>query len=143
MFLAIVVVVAGVGVLAYELRSYLPGQTPAGSPADTAAVPSADPVASGEALEIEESPSPVAAGPRTTFADGVWVVGKDVRPGQYKTTVPKDVFACHWERMRDTAGTSQSTLDEGLGKPGTRVTVTIKSTDKAFKSELCGTWTPA
>jgi len=45
--------------------------------------------------------------------------------------------------MRDAKGTSTSTIEEGLGKPGTRVTVTIRATDKLFKSELCGTWSPA
>lgn len=138
-FLAIVVVAAGVGVIAFALRSHLPGQNPAASP-----TPVADPVVSGEPLEVEEpSPSPAVTGPRTTFADGIWMVGKDVKPGRYKTTVPNDVFACHWERMRDTSGTTQSTIAEGLGEPSSHVTVTIKSTDRAFKSELCGTWTPA
>ena len=139
-FLAVVVVAAGVAVIASALRSHLPG----GQPAATATTPVADPIVSGEPLEEEEpSPSPAVTGPRTTFADGIWTVGKDVKPGRYKTTVPNDVFACHWERMRDTNGTTQSTIAEGLGEPSSHVTVTIKSTDKAFKSELCGTWTPA
>lgn len=139
--LAVLVAFGGLGVIGWELRSHLLGSQPvatgAGPQPSTSA--SAEP---GEPL-VEESPSPEPAGPRTRFADGIWTVGKELKAGRYKTTVPTDVFACHWERMRDARGTTDSTIAEGLSKPGTKVTVTISSSDKLFKSELCGTWSPA
>lgn len=139
--LAVVVVVAGLGVIGWEvLTRGLPAAQPrTGSDPAPAESQSA---ASGELLE-EESPSPAPDGPRTRFADGIWTVGKDLKAGRYKTTVPTDVFSCHWERMRDANGTTQSTIEEGLSRPGTKVTVTIRPGDKLFKSELCGTWSPA
>jgi hypothetical protein len=140
--LAVIVALGGLGVIGWELKSHLlPASNPtAGNEPAPVNSASAEP---GELLEAEESPSPEPAGPRTRFADGIWTVGKQLKAGRYKTTVPTDVFACHWERMRDANGTTASTIQEGLGKPGTKVTVTISSSDKLFKSELCGTWSPA
>lgn len=139
---AVVVVIAGLGVIGWEIRSNgrLASQPTAALDPAPAASQSA---ASGEPLEEEQSPSPAPTGPRTRFADGIWTVGKDLKAGRYKTTVPTDVFACHWERMRDADGTIRSTIEEGLSRPGTKVTVTIRTGDKLFKSELCGTWSPA
>jgi hypothetical protein len=139
---AVAVLIAGLGVIGWEIRSKgLPASQPrAASDPAPAASPSA---ATGEPLDEEESPSLAPAAPRTRFADGIWTVGKDVKAGRYKTTVPTDVFSCHWERMRDAVGTTQSTIEEGLSRPGTKVTVTIRPGDKLFKSELCGTWSPA
>jgi hypothetical protein len=136
--LALVVLAAGLGVIGWELRTHGRSQhTSAG--AQPAATASVDP----SELLVEESSSPPPTGVQTRFADGIWVVGKQVKAGRYKTTVPADVFACHWERMRGNDGTSASTIEEGLGKPGSKVTITIRSTDKLFKSELCGMWAPA
>jgi hypothetical protein len=133
---------AGLGVIGWEIRSkgLLASQKASGS--DPIPAPS-ESSAPGEPLEEEESPSPAPVGPRTRFADGIWTVGKDLKAGRYKTTVPTDVFSCHWERMRNAGGTTQSTIEEGLNRPGTTVTVTILPGDKLFKSELCGTWSPA
>lgn len=138
--LAIVVAVGGLGVIGWELRSkLLTGASATTGGPEPGPSESLDP----SEMLVEESESPPPAGPRTTFADGIWAVGKELKAGRYTTKVPADVFSCHWERMRDAGGTSQSTIEEGLSKPGARVTVTIRSTDKLFKSELCGTWTPA
>lgn len=138
--LALVVAAGGLGVIGWELRSKLlqPQQTAERQPAP-APQESLDP----SEMLVEEVASPEPTGVRTRFADGIWAVGKQLKAGRYTTKVPTDVFSCHWERMRDGNGTTQSTIEEGLSGPGSRVTVTIRSTDKLFKSELCGTWTPA
>ena len=136
--LAVVIAIGGLGVIGWEVYTTSRPSAPAANPGPVAS----DPADEG-ALLAESSPSPEPTGPRTRFADGIWTVGEDFKAGRYKTTVPADVFSCHWERMRDAKGTSTSTIEEGLGKPGTRVTVTIRATDKLFKSELCGTWSPA
>jgi hypothetical protein len=89
---------------------------------------------------------PTPAGPLTSFADGTWEVGAgagQVAPGKYKTTVPNDSWGCYWERLRGTGGSFDEIIANGNGAKNTPVLVTIAATDKAFKSERCGTWTKA
>jgi hypothetical protein len=143
--LGIVIIVSGVAVIGFALRSNRQGNAaPDPSPSVEASTDS-----SGEPLEtVTEDPSaaasPKPAGPRTTFEDGIWLVGKDIKPGRYQAKVPADVFSCHWVRMKSTdAATLDSMIEEKLVEPGATATVTIKSTDKVFKTELCGTWKPA
>lgn len=71
---------------------------------------------------------------------GVLIVGTEVKPGSYRAVVPQDSPGCYYARL--------SSLDEtdiianGLGDPGNRMTVTIRRTDKAFKTDGCGVWVP-
>lgn len=75
--------------------------------------------------------------PNPHFSDGTWLVGKDIQPGTYRTR--KASPSCYWERMADLTGGVDSTLaNDNTDYPAV---VTIAATDKAFKSERCGTWT--
>lgn len=92
------------------------------------------------------SATAVAAGPVTSFADGVYDVGTgagQVPAGKYKTTVPANAIGCYWERLSGTGGTFDEIIANGNGTKGAPLTVTIAATDKAFKTERCGTWSPA
>jgi hypothetical protein len=68
------------------------------------------------------------------FTDGTWIVGKDIRPGKYRSTGT----ACIWERLSSLTGGSDALLD--YGDSAVPVVVTIKPTDKAFESTGCGPW---
>lgn len=85
-------------------------------------------------------------GPLTSFGDGIWQVGtlpSQIKPGTYKATVPDDSWGCYWERAKGTSGEFQDIIANGLGERGAPVIVTIVSSDKAFRSEDCGTWSAA
>jgi len=87
--------------------------------------------------------SSAPSGPRvpgTSFEDGQWLVSGDIQPGTYAVTVPPDSGGCTWERNASTDGTPSSVLESGTGKSGAALVVGIKSTDKVFQSNGCGTW---
>jgi hypothetical protein len=70
------------------------------------------------------------------FGDGVFLVGKEIKPGRYFTT---DVSGCYWERQNRSGGI----IDNNFVSAARRVEVTIRSSDYAFHSDGCGTWRPA
>jgi hypothetical protein len=70
-------------------------------------------------------------------ADGTYLVGADIAPGTYRTKAPAD--GCYWARLKGTSGSSGDIIANSFGS-GWQV-VTIASTDKAFKTTGCGTWT--
>ena len=71
------------------------------------------------------------------FADGVHLVGVDIQPGTYRTTVAAE--SCYWARLSGTSGAFDDIIANDLGE-GPRV-VTISATDVAFESSRCGAWT--
>jgi hypothetical protein len=75
----------------------------------------------------------------TSFADGEFAVGEDIKSGTYTTKVPPD-STCSWERASSTDGSAASVIDSGVETPGKDVVVTIKATDEVFRSQGCGTW---
>lgn len=79
--------------------------------------------------------------PDLSFVDGTWEVNKDIQPGTYKSAVPADSVACYWERLKGFGGDFTDIIANGTGDPGRQVQVTIKKTDKGFRSDGCGTWT--
>lgn len=83
-----------------------------------------------------------AAAPATAdgFGPGTYVVGKDIKPGTYKTAGPADSL-CYWARNKDTTGDAGSIIANGV--PQGPATVTIKSTDGAFETSGCKNWVPA
>lgn len=90
--------------------------------------------------------STAPAGPLTSFGDGIWQVGtlpSQIKPGTYRATVPDDSWGCYWERAKGTSGEFQDIIANGLGERGAPVIVTIVSSDMAFRSEDCGTWSAA
>lgn len=78
--------------------------------------------------------------PGGIHGDGVFLVPTEVKPGTYRATVPADSFGCYWERLKGTSGSFDDIIANGNGNPGERMTVTIKSTDKAFHTQDCGDW---
>ncbi|WP_327666977.1 hypothetical protein OHN37_18785 [Streptomyces sp. NBC_00485] len=76
--------------------------------------------------------------------DGDFQVGSDVKPGTYRTTGNGDGDGdgdgmCYWERAKDAKGEMDSILAND-NVSGTSY-VTIKATDKLFKSSGCKDWT--
>ncbi|MFG2354562.1 hypothetical protein [Streptomyces sp. NPDC048521] len=75
---------------------------------------------------------------KAAFAgDGEYQVGSDVKPGTYRTTGNTDDM-CYWERAKDAKGEMDSLLAND-NVSGTSY-VTIKATDKLFKSSGCEDW---
>ncbi|MFF7354065.1 MULTISPECIES: hypothetical protein [Streptomyces] len=69
--------------------------------------------------------------------DGDYQVGSDVKPGTYRTTGNTDDM-CYWERAKDAKGETDSVLAND-NVTGTSY-VTVKATDKIFKSTGCKDW---
>jgi hypothetical protein len=79
-------------------------------------------------------------GARTTFDDGTWLVGRDIKPGKYKATVPADSYGCYWARQKESHDADQI-IENHVAMKGQTI-VTIKKTDYTFDTNGCGTWTP-
>jgi len=75
----------------------------------------------------------------TIPGDGTFLVGKDVKPGTYRTTGPKTGSSCYWQRSGDASGTNIIANDNIAGP----TVVDIKSSDVAFKTSRCAAWTLA
>jgi hypothetical protein len=73
----------------------------------------------------------------TIPGNGTFLVGKDVKPGTYRTTGPKTGGSCYWQRSGDASGTN-IIANDNLSGPGV---VDIRSGDVSFKSERCADWT--
>ncbi|MEU3523874.1 hypothetical protein AB0E62_08420 [Streptomyces sp. NPDC038707] len=69
--------------------------------------------------------------------DGTYRVGTDIKPGTYRTTGNTDDM-CYWERAKDASGEPDSVLAND-NVSGTSY-VTVKATDKVFKSSGCADW---
>lgn len=69
--------------------------------------------------------------------DGDFQVGSDVKPGLYRTSGNTDDM-CYWERAKDSSGEPDSILAND-NVSGTSY-VTIKASDKLFKSSDCKGW---
>ncbi|MEU8028997.1 hypothetical protein AB0C13_10185 [Streptomyces sp. NPDC049099] len=80
-----------------------------------------------------------AAGKRKAAiaGDGEFQVGSDLKPGTYRTTGNTDDM-CYWERAKDAKGETDSLLAND-NVTGTSY-VTVKPTDKIFKSSGCKDW---
>ncbi|MFS4093145.1 hypothetical protein [Streptomyces sp. AF1A] len=70
--------------------------------------------------------------------DGDYRVGSDVKPGTYRTSGNSADDNCYWERAKDAKGEMDSLLAND-NVTGTSY-VTIKATDKLFKSSGCKDW---
>jgi hypothetical protein len=69
--------------------------------------------------------------------DGDFQVGSDLKPGTYRTTGNSDGM-CYWERAKDAKGEMDSIIAND-NVSGTSY-VTVKATDKLFKSSGCKGW---
>ncbi|WP_328966274.1 hypothetical protein [Streptomyces sp. NBC_00239] len=72
--------------------------------------------------------------------DGTFLVGREVRPGTYRSTGPASGTAvdCYWARLKGTTGDVGEIIANHAGKGP--ATVTILDTDKAFQTSGCQTW---
>lgn len=104
-----------------------PSTTPAPKPTTPAAKPAA--------------PAKPAVVTVTISGDGTFAVGSQVKPGTYRAAVPADSYGCYWERLKGASGDFDEILANGDGDSGAQVVVTVKSSDKFFHAEGCGTWT--
>jgi hypothetical protein len=72
---------------------------------------------------------------RTAFGDGMYLVGTDVVPGSY---VSSGTGSCSWARLSGFDGTPDEVIASEV-LTGPRL-VTIRGTDKGFRSSGCGGW---
>ncbi len=74
---------------------------------------------------------------KTTFGDGMLIMGTDIEPGTYKNSGAKDQYSCYWVRLNGFSGKFEDIITNEIG--GNTI-VTIAATDKGFSSSGCGTW---
>jgi hypothetical protein len=78
--------------------------------------------------------------PAPTFAhfdDGTFQVGKDIQSGTYRTRTGSS--NCYYARLKGFSGSTDDIIaNDNTDAPAI---VTIKSSDKGFESQGCGTWT--
>ena len=95
---------------------------------------------------VTRVPAP-AAGARTSFGDGAWLVGPEVEPGTYRTDGPSS--RCYWSRLAEFSNVkafidrsdaaSGSDLGPEVGADQV-IVVRIREGDAAFETIGCGTW---
>ena len=69
--------------------------------------------------------------------DGDFQVGTDIKPGTYRSSGNSDGM-CYWERAKNASGDTDSLLaNDNVSGAGY---VTVKATDKIFKSSGCKDW---
>ncbi|MET9339280.1 hypothetical protein [Nonomuraea sp. NPDC003804] len=73
------------------------------------------------------------------FQDGDHKVGKDIKPGRYRT-LDKGLKSCYWER---TAKNGDRLDNQFVTYAAGHVEVTIQPTDGGFSSKKCSFWVPA
>lgn len=79
--------------------------------------------------------------PARTYGDGTYLVGKDIPPGTYATTVPSDSKSCFWERDRTLdPNRTDMIIDSDSLDAGAQGLVVIAPTDEAFGTIGCGQW---
>jgi hypothetical protein len=71
----------------------------------------------------------------TSFGQGTFIVNTDMKPGTYRSSKGG---SCYWARLSAFTGTLSAIKANHYGSRGL---VTIRSTDKGFQSQRCGTWT--
>jgi hypothetical protein len=75
-------------------------------------------------------------GSKTSFDDGIYIVGTDIEPGTYRSSGSS---GCYYARLRNfTAGLNSIIANGNTNAP---TVVTIEPTDAGFESQNCGTWT--
>ncbi len=71
---------------------------------------------------------------RTSFADGMWRVRKDIKPGTYRTAGGR---GCYWAILEDWRG---GIVENNVTLRKMPQVVTILRTDVGFETTSCGTW---
>ncbi|WP_371648316.1 MULTISPECIES: hypothetical protein [unclassified Streptomyces] len=72
--------------------------------------------------------------------DGVCLVGRDIRPGTYRSEGPQGypVASCNRARLSGTSGEAKDLISANASMGAE--TVTIAATDKVFRTSGCQTW---
>lgn len=83
---------------------------------------------------------PVATALRTSVGDGTWVVGKQIKPGTWRTTGPFASDGCYVEYLGSFTGDSDTDYLDGELIEDSPYEVEIFVTDKGFTTDGCGTW---
>lgn len=73
---------------------------------------------------------------KTSFDDGIYIVGTDMQPGTYKSSGQS---GCYFARLNGFGGTVDDIIANS--NTDTAAIVTIAPGDKGFQSTRCGTWT--
>lgn len=81
-----------------------------------------------------------AASEAAGITDGTYVVGTDIQPGTYHTVGPyqRALPNCYWARLSGTSGELADIITSDNTKGP--ATVTIRSSDKAFRTSGCVAW---
>lgn len=74
---------------------------------------------------------------KTTFSDGMYIVGTDIQPGTYKNSGQS---GCYYSRLSNFSGAGTDGIISN-DNTDTAAIVEIAATDAGFKSSNCGTWT--
>ncbi|MGH2496986.1 MAG: hypothetical protein ACRDIV_19985 [Ktedonobacteraceae bacterium] len=73
---------------------------------------------------------------KTTFDDGMYIIGTDIEPGTYKNAGSS---GCYYARLSGFTGTIDSIIaNNNTDAPAI---ITIAASDKGFESTRCGMWT--
>lgn len=91
-------------------------------------------LADAEGAAADEAEAAESAG--TQFGDGTWVVGEDIEPGVYRNS--GDGSYCYWERLSGLSGEFDDIIANGA--PDGPAVVEIASSDAAFSSQGCDSW---
>jgi len=78
--------------------------------------------------------SPITSS-RTSFGDGIYIVGTDIQPGTYRNNGQQ---GCYYERLSGFGGISAEIIANE--NTDSTAVVTISPTDRGFKSARCGNW---
>src|SRR6266487_4109390 len=127
------------GVVQGIQESFAPTSTPTSSQATSAPTPT--PTSSRATSTPTQVPTPKpTAKPAPSFAhfgDGTFVVGKDIKPGTYRTRTGSP--GCYFARLSGFGGTVGDIISNA--NTDNPAIVTIAASDKGFQSTNCGTWT--
>jgi len=93
------------------------------------------------------APAPEAPpAPNGSFGNGTMVVGKDIKPGKYKSAGAEPgspVPMCSHTRLKGFSGEMTDIISNEVVQPADgAVIVTIKPTDAGFQSKGCARWEP-
>jgi hypothetical protein len=75
---------------------------------------------------------------RTSFGDGVFIVGAEIEPGTYRTTGATG--SCYFARLRGFSASLSDIIANSFGNAAP--VVTIAQSDQGFESSHCGVWEP-
>lgn len=92
--------------------------------------------AGDKAAVVSRGPEYAPPVPGRVSGDGMWIVGKQIKPGVYQSNAG---VSCYWERLAGLSGKYEDLLDNGGFRRGPKL-VEVKATDFAFASQGCGEW---